>query len=154
MLKLQFILYISISTIIAAICGFLIYLYPDKTSTIAIIYLIYLITAGAIMLTHYQHNKRRQQWKDDPMDCTTADFDDFFWGLTIYNQDWYIEEILTAAELKAILERYEVTIRQIWQEPDMEIWEKLERTSTYMRYIKSLLCTLEFCTCCKKKAAN
>ncbi len=60
------------------------------------------------------------------------------------NQDWYIEHILKEEGVKQLIQKYETTIREIWNDRDWEISEKIERSSVYVKRLKSMLAIQEF----------
>ena len=55
---------------------------------------LYLLVGGGFVFSFAYNHGLRKKWLADPILPDSPEFDDFFWKLTLVNQDWYIEEIL------------------------------------------------------------
>ncbi len=112
---------------------------------IAALVLICYLLIGGIFFACFAHNiKLRKKWRVSPVPWDSPEFDSFFWNLTLVNQDWYIEEILHREGLQQLMEKYETEIIRLWQDTTLDREEKIERTSCYLKRLKTLSITLTF----------
>lgn len=131
---------LAVITLIAA--GICFYLFPFAVAMI--FFVIYLVITGIFVYGYWHDGKLQEQWLRSPVLPDSPQFDDLFWSMTMSNQDWYIEHILKDEGMKQLIQRYETTIREIWNNRDGEISEKIEKSSVYMKRLKSMLITQEF----------
>lgn len=104
----------------------------------------YVVFISIYMIAENRDKKLHQEWIKNPKKIGNAEFDNFFWNLNIHNQDWYVENILREKGLRELIDHYEITLRQIWQECDMPVWEKLMISNDYFKRLNSLLIMHEF----------
>lgn len=130
--------------VIAVLLACALYVYFFTFSVVAICFSIFLIIGGIFAYMSIIDRQNRKRWKENPVLPDSPEFDDFFWQMTLLNQDWYIDNILKKDGLKFLLEKYESQIRQIWQEPDMEPADKIAMSNTYVKRLQALLHIKEF----------
>lgn len=131
---------LAIFTLIAA--GICFYLFSFAVAMA--FFIIYLIVTGIFVYSYWHDDKLQKQWLQSPVFPDSPQFDDLFWNMTMSNQDWYIEHILKDEGMKQLIQKYETTIREIWNDRNWEISEKIERSSVYAKRLKAILTIQEF----------
>ena len=134
------IIILAIFTLIAA--GICFYLFSFAVAMT--FFVIYLIVVSMFVYRNWHDEKLREQWLQSPVFPDSPQFDDLFWNMTMSNQDWYIEHILKDEGVKQLIQKYETTIREIWNDRDWEISEKIERSSVYVKRLKATLTIQDF----------
>lgn len=107
------------------------------------LFFIFLALNLFLWLTLY-NQKQRQKWQLNPLFSDSPQFDEFFWKLTISDQDWYIEHILGKKGLEDLIKDYETIIKKIWNDPESKTSEKMEKSSLYAKRLASLITTMDF----------
>lgn len=105
---------------------------------------LYLLVGGGFVFSFAYNHGLRKKWLADPILPDSPEFDDFFWKLTLVNQDWYIEEILHREGLLRLIEKCEVEIVQTWQDTETDREEKIERNDRCLKRLKVLTGMLDF----------
>lgn len=125
--------------ILAAVClKFL----PMPLSIVA--WCIVTACVGGVVYGHFKNRNLRKKWLENTMNPASENFDDFFWNLTITNQDWYIDNLLKEDGLYLLLGKYENKIKQIWHDEMLSHYQKAVKSSVYLERIKMLSYALEF----------
>lgn len=106
--------------------------------------LFYLLIGGSFIYNNVRNRKLRTRWQKAPVLADSPKFDDFFWQLTLVNQDWYIEKILQKEGLLRLIAKYETEIVQIWQNSEMAREDKIEKSNLCLKRLKTLSYTLDF----------
>ena len=96
---------------------------------------LYLLVGGGFVFSFAYNHGLRKKWLADPILPDSPEFDDFFWKLTLVNQDWYIEEILQKCEAEIV---------QTWQDTETDREEKIERNDRCLKRLKVLTGMLDF----------
>ena len=109
-----------------------------------IIWCVVTACIGGVVYGHYRNRCLRKMWLKNPIDTASEKFDDFFWNLTIANQDWYVEKLLKEEGVKKLLDKYEKKIKQIWNDVSLSRYQKAVKSSFYAKRIKLLSYVLEF----------
>ena len=109
-----------------------------------IIWCIVAACIGGMVYGHYRNRRLRKMWLENPIDIASEKFDDFFWDLTIINQDWYVDKLLKEEGIKILLDKYEKKVKQIWQDTSLSRYQKAVESSVYAERIKLLSYVLEF----------
>lgn len=105
---------------------------------------LYLLVGGGFVFSFAYNHGLRKKWLADPILPDSPEFDDFFWKLTLVNQDWYIEEILHREGLLRLIEKCEAEIVQTWQDTETDREEKIERNDRCLKRLKVLTGMLDF----------
>lgn len=105
---------------------------------------LYLLVGGGFVFSFAYNHGLRKKWLADPILPDSPEFDDFFWKLTLVNQDWYIEEILRREGLLRLVEKCEAEIVQTWQDTETDREEKIERNDRCLKRLKVLTGMLDF----------
>ena len=105
---------------------------------------LYLLVGGGFVFSFAYNHGLRKKWLADPILPDSPEFDDFFWKLTLVNQDWYIEEILPREGLLRLIEKCEAEIVQTWQDTETDREEKIERNDRCLKRLKVLTGMLDF----------
>ena len=105
---------------------------------------LYLLVGGSYIFSFAHNHNLRKKWLAHPILPDSPEFDDFFWKLTLINQDWYIEEILHRKGLLRLIEKYEAEIVQTWQDTETDREEKIERNARCLKRLRTLIATLDF----------
>ena len=105
---------------------------------------LYLLVGGGFVFSFAYNHGLRKKWLADPILPDSPEFDDFFWKLTLVNQDWYIEEILHREDLLRLIEKCEAEIVQTWQDTETDREEKIERNDRCLKRLKVLTGMLDF----------
>ncbi len=125
-----------------AIGAFAFSLFMPMAASLALLF--YLLVGGSFVYSCVRNRKLRTQWQKAPILADSPEFDDFFWHLTLVNQDWYIEKILHKEGLLRLIAKYEAEMTQIWQDSETAREEKIEKSSICLKRMKSLSYTLDF----------
>ena len=105
---------------------------------------LYLLVGGGFVFSFAYNHGLRKKWLADPILPDSPEFDDFFWKLTLVNQDRYIEEILHREGLLRLIEKCEAEIVQTWQDTETDREEKIERNDRCLKRLKVLTGMLDF----------
>ena len=131
---------LAVLTLIAA--GICFYFFPFAVAMI--FFVVYLIVVSIFVYCYWHDEKLQERWLQSQVFPDSPQLEDMFWSMTMSNKDWYIEHILKEEGVKQLIQKYETTIREIWNDRDWEISEKIERSSVYVKRLKSMLAIQEF----------
>ena len=110
----------------------------------AFAHFLYQLVGGGYDFSFAYNHGLRKKWLADPILPDSREFVDFFWKLTLVNQDWYIEEILHREGLLRLIEKCEAEIVQTWQDTETDREEKIERNDRCLKRLKVLTGMLDF----------
>ena len=86
---------------------------------------------GAIALAslYMWHQKKRveqrQEWLKNPIPPHVNEFDSFFWGLTINQQNWYLSNIYSKEDVISLINQYEEKLKELWRDSTDDLYDRI-----------------------------
>lgn len=133
------ILFVAVQAVVAVL------MYCFMPAALATILFLIFLFVCSLFFAHYLYTQKlHAEWLKQPVLPEDLQFDDFFWRLTISNQDWYVDNILKKEGLEKLIVRYNEELTAIWQKKDLDLREKLAETSVYCGRLQTLTSIREF----------
>lgn len=88
--------------------------------------------------------KQRQKWLDNPIPPNVNEFDNFFWDLTINQQNWYLSNIYSKNEVISLINQYEEKIKELWRDSTEDLYDRIRDAQDIEEKILTLMYFVDF----------
>ena len=122
--------------VVAIICCGIVFFWLFLHEAAAVCTVLLCVAGAFFVAKDIKNDRRRKKWLESPVLPGSPDFDTFFWKQNFDNQIWYAKHVLKKEGVDFLKEKYEVAIRAIWQEQDMEVEEKIRKSGIFMKRLK------------------
>ena len=84
------------------------------------------IALAALYMWHQKKRvEQRQEWLNTPIPPHVNEFDSFFWGLTINQQNWYLSNIYSKEDVISLIKQYEEKVKELWRDSTDDLYDKI-----------------------------
>ena len=95
--------------------------------------------SGCIYIANYRRQQKQKiYWLRHPIAYDAPEFDNFFWELPLSSQDFYLHRIVKENGLNFLVDKYLKKLETIWQDPNLDLYQKTETSRTYWNRLSAL----------------
>lgn len=135
--------FIAFSFVVVTLAGCVcIQLLPSPESFFVCGFIFVFVVAVCVRKVHDKNLRR--EWLKEKILPGDARFDDFFWSLSIHNQNWYMDEVLKENGVRTLLSMYEERATQLWNDKNCPLLQKMDEAQILIERMRTLSYMIEF----------
>ena len=103
------------------------------------------IALAALYMWHQKKRvEQRQEWLNTPIPPHVNEFDSFFWGLTINQQNWYLSNIYSKEDVISLINQYEEKIKELWKDSTDDLYDRIRDAQDLEGKLLTLMYFVDF----------
>lgn len=107
-----------------------------------------MLGAIALAVLYMWHQKKRveqrQEWLNNPIPPHVNEFDSFFWGLTINQQNWYLSNIYSKEDVISLINQYEEKVKELWRDSTDDLYDRIRDAQDLEGKLLTLMYFVDF----------